>query len=488
MPVDIITAIRDPRLIGDEISEAQETALRALYGLPMNATHSEIYMRATERTDYEQREYREASYICGRRSGKSSKLASNIALFEGCFRTHPLSRGERAFIVTVATTRRQASVVFNYILARLENSPTLHRLIDGEPRADEVDLRNGVTISVWPCNYRSIRGISIAACICDELAFWRDDLTGANPATEVLRAIRPSMASFSSAKLVKISSPFAKSGPVWDDWQLRHSRPDTLVWRLDSRSMNPTLDAAFLNAERERDPEAYAREYGAEFYESAASFLSADAIESAVVPQRWELPPESEMDYTASLDAAFRGDNFAFAIVHRAGDRVVQDTMRAWRGSRASPVNLAETLEEIVSTLHRYGIARIHGDQFCSEPIRQALAAQGVEFVQSPTMGARATGIWSSLRTLVAAHQIELLDDAETIAELKRLELVVTSGGNQRVEAATGHDDRAVALALAAHMCVAAPAPCEPWVEYVPFRRDEQITADSERGWTKISS
>lgn len=103
---------------------------------------------------------------------------------------------------------------FDYILSRFEGSPALRRLIDGEPHADELDLVNGITIAVWPANFRSIRGISIVCAVADEIAFWHDDVTGANLASEVLRAIRPAMATFPNAKLVKISSPFAKSGVV----------------------------------------------------------------------------------------------------------------------------------------------------------------------------------------------------------------------------------------------------------------------------------
>lgn len=465
--VGMIEAVCSARFIGDTLSEAQETALRALYGLSLiSGEQFELFRRATGRDAYEPREYREATYICGRRSGKSSKLAANIAIFEACFRQHELARGERGYVVALAPTRRQAGVVFDYILSRLESSPTLRRLIDGEPRSDEVDLTNGSTIAVWPANFRSIRGISIVCAIADEIAFWTDDVTGANPASEVLRAIRPAMATFPNAKLVKISSPFAKSGVIWDDFSKRSERPEMLVWRLDTSTMNPSLDPVFLAGEEARDPESYAREYGAEFYESASAFLPADAVQSCVVAGLYQIPPQPNTFYTAALDAAFRGDSFAFGIVHRVGEKVVQDFIRSWRGSRARPVNLSQTLAEIVATLKAYGIGKIFGDQFCSEPIKQALATQGIQFEQTTTLGTRASGIWNSLRTLITSGQIELLEDAETIAELKRLELVVTSGGNQRIEASTGHDDRAVVLALAAHHCVAELA-WEPWVEYI---------------------
>jgi hypothetical protein len=332
----------------------------------------------------------------------------------------------------------------------------------GEPRNDEIDLVNGVTIAVVPANFRTVRGRSVCAAICSEIAFWLDSETNSNPAKEILRALRPSMATFPNAKLVMVSSPFAKQGVLWDAYQKRHSIDwgrKRLVWKLDSLTMNPSLDRQQLAEEEESDPENYAREYLAEFWESALNFLSADAIDACVARGRFELLPTPQVRYVFALDAAFRADNFGFSGVHRAGDRVVEVYQRCWRGSRSRPVQLAEVLTEIVATLRRYGVGKIYGDQYCSEPIRQALKSEGIEFVQAATLGARSSSIWNTLRTLITSGKIELLDDAATVAELKQLQMVVTSSGNQRIEAQTGHDDRAVALALAAHECIAAPAP-----------------------------
>jgi hypothetical protein len=476
----ILETITDERLIGDTVSPAQAVALKVLYGEPLTDDELVIYRLATEREAYAPREYREADFICGRRSGKSSKLAGNTAIHEAVFRKHNLARGERGHVVVIASTQRQASVVFDYILARLEGSPTLRRLILGEPRSDEVDLTNGITISVWPCNFRSIRGISIVCAICDEIAFWRDVDTGANPASEVLKAIRPAMATFPTAKLVKITSPYAKQGVVWDDFQARHKRDDLLVWRLDSATMNPSLDRDFLAAEERRDPEFFAREYLAQFWESASGFLPPEMVDAAIVPGRYELTPQPDSFMTASLDSAFRGDNFAFSAVRRTEDnRIIQAANRCWRGSRAKPVNLAATVEEIVSILRRFGITRIAGDQHCAEPIRQALATHGIEFLQRTTLGNRAQ-CFNTLRTLVTSGQIELLDDPAQTAELKSLEQIVTASGSVRVEAsASGHDDRAVALALAAHEAMTTVL-VKPWVEFIYADTRE------ERGWRPI--
>jgi len=480
-----IALIKSKNVIGDTLSVAQETCLRALYGLPLDAEQHAIYERATLKSTYSAREYREACIICGRRSGKDSRLAANTAVIEALFREHKLATGERGYVIIVAPTRKQASVCFQYILARLENSPSMRAMIAGDPHDCEVDLVNGITISVLAANQRTARGFSICCCIFDEEAFFYDDATNANPASEILKAVRPGMASFPNAKLIRISSPFAKVGNLWESWRDREKHPEVLTWKLDTRTMNPALDRAFLDAEERRDPESFEREYGANFYESASAFLPSDAVESCVQRGRYELPYQPGVACYAALDVAFKGDFFAFALVHRAANKVIQDFVRSWKGSRSNPVNLSQVLSEIVGTLKLYQCRKIYGDSVCSEPVRQALAAQGVTFEQATTLGARAAPIWSTLRTLITSREMELLDDSQTIAELKRLELIVTSGGNQRVEASSGHDDRAVVLALASHQAISqGRAVKKTWRDFA-----EVISCNdpgSERMWRPI--
>jgi hypothetical protein len=459
--IDIIAAVRDPRLIGDsDVSLAQEVLLRAIYGLPLvNAEQLAIFQRATGRK-YPGRQFREVMAICGRRSGKSDKIAANCSIYEACFRRHKLSRGERAYVTVIAVSKRQAGVVKGYIEGKLESSPTLSKLI-GVVRADEIELTNGITVAVWPCSFRSIRGLGIICAIADELSFWRDEETGANPSGEVLRAIRPAMATFRDARLIKISSPFAKSGVVWDDFAARFDRDDPLVWRLDSKTMNPSLDTGFLAAEEARDPESFLREYMGEFWESASALLPAEAVERCVVASRISLGPANGNSYVAALDAAFKGDAFTFSVGHRTkGNGVVIDLLMAWQGSPTKPVQLRTVLDSIAQTLKLFRLSSISGDQFCSEPVRQALAERGITFNEFVFSSGSKMEIYSTLRTLVIEKQIELLDDPATTKELKKLEAVAAPGGKLRIgapEHGNVHDDRATVVALVSHLALAGP-------------------------------
>jgi hypothetical protein len=113
--LNIIEVIRERELLDDSVSLAQATALKALYGLALTDEELAIYQQATGNAEYSWREFRESMLICGRRSGKSSKLAANIAVYEACFRTHAVATGERPWVIVLAATRRQAGIVYDYI-------------------------------------------------------------------------------------------------------------------------------------------------------------------------------------------------------------------------------------------------------------------------------------------------------------------------------------------------------------------------------------
>ena len=185
-------------------------------------------------------------------------MAAAIAIYEA-FREHHLTRGERGYIMLIAPTKIRLKSPCAIIRAYLKSSPLLKQYVARE-RSDEIELNNGITSSCYPCSYIAVRGVSIVCCICDELAFWRHEVTAANPEEEVLSALRPAMATFSTAKMIKISTPYRKEGVLWREFQQR-AELDHLVWQLPSPEMNPTLRPSVLEQARRLDEEKFRREY-----------------------------------------------------------------------------------------------------------------------------------------------------------------------------------------------------------------------------------
>ena len=250
----IIEACRDPKIFAPWFKKSwfrkQETwgawfgFLKVVFGLDLDDSDLSLFTRCTGRTDRPEGGFTEAWLVCGRRAGKSFMLAL-IAVFLAGFRDWSpyLTRGERATIAIIAADRKQARVIFRYILALLQGVKILAPLIERET-AESLDLSNGVAIEVSTASYKSIRGYTLVAALCDEIAFWSDE--GANPDAEILAAIRPSMATVPGAMLLCASSPYARKGALWDAHRRHHGRDgnQVLIWQAATRTMKSKPTAA----------------------------------------------------------------------------------------------------------------------------------------------------------------------------------------------------------------------------------------------------
>ncbi len=474
----IIELVTDPQLLGLSLSLAQETLLRAIYGEPFpSAEHTAIWEQCTGRLNEPLAPFGEVTVVAGARSGKDSRIAAPIMVYEAVFGGHQaqLARGERAIVPLVAQDARAARIAFGYVKDYFTRSPLLAGLVE-EPLASGLVLANRVTISCFPCTLRSLRGWSIPAAVMDEVAFYR--LEGqADSDVEVQASIRRGMISFGATRLVKVSTPYMRSGVLYDDFArgFGHEDPDLLVWRAPSTLMNPSLRAERLERERRLDPLRFAREYLADFAEDLEAFLPGAWVDQAVVPGRRELPPADGARYVAAVDTSGGGaDAFTLSIVQVEGDgvgrRLVQDVMRGWGRPRGGAVDLEGIVREIAGLLKRYGLRLVSGDRYAAGWVVERFKAEGVRYelpqfkmpgAGEPTYLDKAAA-YLECEPLFAQGRIQLLDHPQLCRELKLLERRPRAGGRTLVDHPSGgHDDHANALALAAAMAVRSPA--RPW-------------------------
>jgi hypothetical protein len=247
-----------------------------MFGLALDEAGLALFHQCTGRSSPSLLGYLEASLIIGRRGGKSLILAL-IAAYLACFHDWSpyLTGGERGTIMIIATDRRQATTIFKYLRGML-GIPLLAGLIQRET-SDTIDLSNSITIEIQTASFRTVRGRTVVAALCDELAFWMGD-DSANPDTEILAALKPAMATIPKALMLKASSPYSRRGALWNDHRKHFGKDDstTLVWQAPTRVMNPSVPEAFIAGEYENDPSAAAAEYGAQF--SGKEFRSRQSV------------------------------------------------------------------------------------------------------------------------------------------------------------------------------------------------------------------
>ena len=208
--MDILEAIADPNLFAPWFKDPESwTAWRAFHavltGAQLTPEQAAFYAKHTGRETLPTGPFTEAWLCCGRRAGKSFNLAL-IAVYLSVFKDYRpfLAPGERARVRVMSVDRDQARVIMDYVRALLREVPMLAPLVERES-AETIELSNKVLIEVGTSSYRTARGYSYAAILCDEISFWRDD-NSVNPAEEVLRAVRPGLGTIPGSVLLCASS------------------------------------------------------------------------------------------------------------------------------------------------------------------------------------------------------------------------------------------------------------------------------------------
>ncbi len=444
----ILATLDDPDLFAPHFKgdtwQAWRAFLAALYGLPMDADTLALYRHHTGRTEPPTQAFAEAALICGRRGGKSRVLAL-IAVFLATMQdvTPHLAPGERATIAVIAADRKQARSIFRFAMGLLTETPMLADLVE-DSTADSITLRNRVTVEIATASFRVTRGYTFLAVLADEVAFWRSDETSANPDEEILAAIRPGLATIPGAMLLLASSPYAKRGALYQAFRDHYGRDDAdvLVWRGTTAEMNPRIPQRVIDAAYEKDPVAASAEYGAQFRNDIAAFVSREVVDGVVVPGRREALPLPNTRYVAFVDpSGGSADSMTLAIAHKVDDRAVLDAVREVR----PPFSPEGTVADFCALLKEYRITEVTGDRYAGEWPREQFRKLGVTYKLSEQPK---SDLYRDTLPLLNSGKVELLDLPRLTAQLCGLERRTARGGRDSIDhAPAAHDDLANAVA-----------------------------------------
>ncbi|GBR51207.1 hypothetical protein CSR02_02970 [Acetobacter pomorum] len=448
MSMSVLQAMRDPDLFGAEFNSPSWTAweafLAALLGEEMTDEQKTLCHLHTGRTDLPLEAFRRAALICGRRAGKSRVLA----LLGTCLATlkdyRPyLSAGEVATVGVIAADRKQARTIFRYVRGLISLVPEMEAEVTRE--TDEIIEMAGrrVVIEIGTASFRATRGYTYAAVLCDEIAFWRDD-SSANPDEEILRALRPGLATIPGSMLLLASSPYARRGVLWKTFKRYYGQDGatTLVWKAATREMNPEFDVQEGQEAYEEDPAAAAAEYGAEFRSDIASFVAPEVVEACTTVGRYELPRNSQHRYVAFVDpSGGSSDSMTLAIAHQEDECAVLDLVR----EKKAPFSPESTVVEFCNTLKSYGINSVTGDRYGGEWPREQFRKNGIEYKLSEKVR---SDLYRDLLPVLNSGKVELLDIPVLSRQLSGLERRTSRGGKDSIDHAPGgHDDVANAVA-----------------------------------------
>jgi hypothetical protein len=446
---------------------------KALVGAPLVGVEVDVYRACTGREAAPTSPATEAWVVSGRRSGKS-RIAAAIACYMAAFAdVTRLAAGEVGVVMVIAVDKQQAAVTLSYVKACFA-LPALRGLVVAEG-ADSIDLRHRVRVEIRAGSYRSVRGRTVLCAILDEVAFLRDE-SSALPDVELYRALKPALAT-TGGLILGISSPWAKSGLLWQKYRRHYGQPGSvLVWQSSTAVMNPSLSAAVIDDALDDDPEAAASEWSGLFRSDLESYVSMAVLEQCTAAGVFERPPRADLNYSAFVDPASGTgrDSFALAIGHAVANAdgtttAVLDLAREWPAP-FNPLDVAAECAALVRQYRAEGATR--SDAYAAGFALEAFRRHDVELQQDAPSKSE---LYLALLPALSAGRIDMVDSAKLRAQLSALERRRRAGGRDQVDHRPGgRDDLSNASAGVLSWVVAAGAAW--WSK--PLAKDEQVAVN----------
>lgn len=523
--VDIVTFAEAPWGLKFPILPMQRLILKVFYGLPLdgfdkniplpddlnskilgNFTEQEMmdYLIANRRINlksYEPGRTRpELMLCCGRRGSKSSMI-SIIGCYES-YRMLKLSNpqayygfpsGQKISITTVASSKEQASTLFDMMKTKISESSFFQGKIE-KCTSEEITLRTdddmrvgreaSVEVFCGGAESSILRSKNNLVVIVDEAAYF--DRFGRASLKNVWDALTPSIATFvpkgkstdeNEGKKIMLSSPRSKSGMFWEEYCESFDNPDDiLMFQMYSSMINTRIASSELRSAYRKDRSMFRCEYGGEFSDTVEGWCDPDAlsksIDRTVVGNRFK--GESGISYYMGIDFGGKNDGTSLAIVHREDETIVLDYADVFYGvgsdvwesgvAHYREVNrkfaseeilpLAGIADEVKSLCDRFSVVEGWFDQFNGYGLLELLKERTLTQFSTKNVNASLNlQVYQTVKSLLNSGLLRLFNHPVLIPELATLE-ERRNGATALVEAPQRsgfHDDISDAFARAVY-------------------------------------
>jgi phage terminase large subunit-like protein len=354
----------------------------------------------------------------------------------------------------VASDRDQARLLVDALSGFVARTPGLAGAIQVDRYS--ATTPSGARLEVISADEASSYGLRGHLFVVDELTLWPQANRG------VWVSVLSAVPKVPSARLVVLASA---GDPAHWSYGVRERARVSPAWRLhEVAGPVPWVnEMALLEQKALLTDSQYARLHLNEWTASEDRLVSVEGLAAAVRLdglQDYRLG----VTYRIGCDLGLRHDRTAIAIAHAETvpgartKRVVLDRMVVFEGTRADEVKLAEVEAALVESWRLYGRPKVRLDPWQAIGLAQRLRSRGISVEEFSYTPQRYGAIASVLYALFRDGLIDIYDDPGLIDELANVRLKETLPGLVRVEHDPGrHDDRAVALGMAATALVERP-------------------------------
>lgn len=520
--VDIITFVEAAWGLNINLLPAQRFILKCLYGLELDGTNKVInvpdvvnehllytftekeflhwlYEEGRCNVDItEGKIFQELVLALGRRGTKSTMASciSNYELYKLVKRGDPSRHynfppNTAISILNVAPTDDQSGIVFDMTKAMAMRCPymrdrSLHDTMTyfdlqtdadmkmrGRPKASLVSIAGG-------CSSNALRGRNAIIVIMDEMAHFIDN-NGRFSGSEVYKALTPSISSFGrDGKIVSISSPYAKFGSFYDRFVQSFDEPEiTLMFKMYSAMVNPTIPTEILRAARRRDRVGFMCEYGGEFSDSIVAWIDdEEEFKRCVVNKTPTGRGVLDEKYFMGIDIGFKNDGNSIAIVHKdkKTGKIILDYANVWYSSSSDVwdyddgiykdcnkyaegelLKMSDLVQEVKDLLRWFPVKSGVFDQSNGYALAELFRASNIKHITMTHFTDKLNSdVYTLSKRLYAEGLIELFDHQVLVPEMLSLEAERKTGKKVLVRAPNrrgAHDDISDAFVRAVWMC-----------------------------------
>jgi hypothetical protein len=356
-----------------------------------------------------------------------------------------------------AADRDQAGLILDAVRSFIDRTEGLSSLTVG---ANVVTNTNtGATFSIEASDDASAFGLRPHLVVVDEVAQWRD----AERQRRLWAALVSALPKVENSRLVAMTS--AGDPAHFSHRILEHARQSD-AWRTSEwAGPLPWADPAALAEQRSLLlPWEFQRFHLNRWVSGGGVLALTEDLAACVRPSADPLAPEPGRRYVCALDLGLVRDRTVAVVAHLEQDEapwidgrqaeakrvVVVDRLNVWQGSRSRPVQLGD-VEEWLSQAHSSYRCRVVADPWQATGLGQRLKGRGVPFREFPFTSASTARLATTLHGVIRGHSLSIPNDRDLVEELSTVKLVETGPSSVRIDHESGrHDDRAIAVALAA--------------------------------------
>ena len=204
-------------------------------------------------------------------------------------------------------------------------------------------------------------------------------------------------------------------------------------------------------------------------------YVTQEAAENCVILDRIELPPVSDIYYSAFVDPSGGAqDSMTLAIAHKQEEKVVLDAVR----ERRPPFSPESVVEEFCELLERYRISSVKGDFYGGEWVGERFRKQGIVYERAEKTK---SDLYRDLLPVINSAQVELLDNRRMVSQLVGLERRTSRAGKDSIDHGPGGRDDLI-NAVAGVVVAIGLEPEFSW-RPVPFTEEEE---EAMQGWVSL--